>query len=117
LLPDGNVHSAFAGYARDFRGANRQLQAVRNYSVATASCLLTRRELLHRTLPGFPTETASPLRARFLPVGLPGRRVGPYEPEAARTCAAVEFCLTLREQRLRTVSVPYAELRRTSKKE
>jgi GT2 family glycosyltransferase len=96
LLPDGNVSSAFAGYARDFCGANRQLQAVRNYSAVSASCLLTRRELLHRTLPGIPTETASP----------------------ARTCAAVGFCLSLREQGLRTVSVPYAELRRrTSKKE
>jgi glycosyl transferase family 2 len=95
LSPDGNVNSAVAGAARDFRGANRQLQAVRNYSAVSASCLLTRRELLHRTLPGIPTETASP----------------------ARTCTAVEFCLTLYEQGLRTVSVPYAELRRTSKKE
>jgi len=95
LLPDGKVSSAFARCARDFRGANRQLQAVRNYSAVSTSCLLTRRELLHRTLPGIPTETASP----------------------ARTCAAVGFCLSLREQGLRTVSVPYAELRRrTSKK-
>jgi len=32
-------------------------------------------------------------------------------------CAAVEFCLNFHEQGLRTVSIPYAELRRTSKKE
>jgi GT2 family glycosyltransferase len=95
LLPDGTVRSAFAGCPRNFRGANRQLQAVRNYSAVSASCLLTKREFLHRTLPGVPTETVSP----------------------ARTCAAVEYCLSLRQQGLRTVSVPYAELRRTSKKE
>jgi len=95
LLPDGKVSSAFAGYARDFRGANRQLQTVRNYSAVSASCLLTRRELFQRTLPGIPTETASP----------------------ARPCATVEFCLKIREQGLRTVSIPYAELQRTSKKE
>jgi GT2 family glycosyltransferase len=95
LLPDGSVRSGFAGYARNFRGANRQLQAVRNYSAVSASCLLTRRKFLHRTLPGVPTETAS----------------------SARTCVAVEYCLSLRQQGLRTVSVPYAELRRTSKKE
>jgi len=89
------VRSAFAGYPRNFRGANRQLQAVRNYSAVSPSCLLTRREFLHRTLPDVPTKTASP----------------------ARTCAAVEYCLSLRQQGLRTVSVPYAELRRTSKKE
>jgi O-antigen biosynthesis protein len=95
LLPDGTVRSAFAGCPRNFRGANRQLQAVRNYSAVSASCLLTRREFSHRTLPGVPTETVSP----------------------AWTCAAVEYCLSLRQQGLRTVSVPYAELRRTSKKE
>ncbi len=39
LLPDGSVGSAFAGYPRNFRGANRQLQAVRNYSAVSASCL------------------------------------------------------------------------------
>lgn len=95
LSQDGTVRSAFAGCARDFRGANRQLQTVRNYSAVSASCFLTRRELLHRPLPGIPTETASP----------------------ARTCAVVEFCLKLREQGLRAVSIPYAELRRRSKKE
>ena len=44
LLPNGSVGSAFAGYPRNFRGANRQLQAVRNYSAVSASCLLTPRE-------------------------------------------------------------------------
>ena len=44
LLPNGSVGSAFAGYPRNFRGANRQLQAVRNYSAVSASCFLTRRE-------------------------------------------------------------------------
>src|SRR5881392_3895639 len=93
LSPNGSVGSAFAGYPRNFRGANRQLQAVRNYSAVSGSCLLTRREILRRKLRGIPTETASP----------------------ARTCGAVEFCLTLHEQGLRTVSVPYADLRRDGK--
>jgi O-antigen biosynthesis protein len=98
LSPNGNVRSAFAGYARDFRGANRQLQAVRNYSVVSMSCLLTRRELLHRT---------------FL-----GNAAGSLDfGRDDRLCAGVEYCLSLREQGLRTVSIPYAELRRTSKKE
>ena len=38
LSPNGSVGSAFAGYPRNFRGANRQLQAVRNYSAVSASC-------------------------------------------------------------------------------
>src|SRR6266487_4513896 len=98
LLPDGSVRFAFAGYARDFRGANRQLQAVRNYSAVSASCLLTRRELFEKI--------ASSNMAGSLD----------FAPDDG-VCAAVEFCLNLREQGLRTVSVPYAELRRTSKKE
>src|SRR5205814_878739 len=49
LSPNGRVGSAFAGYPRNFRGANRQLQAVRNYSAVSASCLLTRREVLEKT--------------------------------------------------------------------
>src|SRR5207249_2778974 len=48
LSPDGKVNSAFAGLARNFRGANRQLQAVRNYSAVSASCLLTRVEMFRR---------------------------------------------------------------------
>jgi GT2 family glycosyltransferase len=48
LSPNGSVGSAFAGYPRNFRGANRQLQAVRNYSAVSASCLLTRREVLEK---------------------------------------------------------------------
>ena len=98
LLPDGKVSSAFAGAARNFRGANRQLQAVRNYSAVSASCLLTRRELFENIAS---TNTAGSL-------------------DFARddgVCVGVEYCLTLREQGLRTVSVPYAEMRRISKKE
>jgi glycosyltransferase involved in cell wall biosynthesis len=98
LLPDGSVRFAFAGYARDFRGANRQLQAVRNYSAVSASCLLTRRQLFEKI--------ASSNMAGSLDFA---RDDG--------VCAAVEFCLNLREQGLQTVSVPYAELRRASKKE
>jgi len=98
LLPDGSVRFAFAGYARDFRGANRQLQAVRNYSAVSASCLLTRRELFEKI-----ASSNTPGSLHF------GRDDG--------ACAAVEFCLRLQELGLRTVSVPYAELRRTSKKE
>jgi O-antigen biosynthesis protein len=97
LLPDGSVRSAFAGHTRDFRGANRQLQTVRNYTAVTASCLLTRRE-------SFEKETSRD--AGSLHFGRDDRiRVG------------VEYCLSLREQGLRTVSVPYAEVRRTSEKE
>jgi glycosyltransferase involved in cell wall biosynthesis len=98
LSQDGMVRSAFAGCARDFRGANRQLQAVRNYSAVSASCLLTRVELLHRTLPGN--------AAGFLDFA-----------RDDRIWVGTQCCLSLREQGLRTVSIPYAELRRTSKKE
>src|SRR4029077_3567507 len=52
LSPNGSVGSAFAGYPRNFRGANRQLQAVRNYSAVSASCLLTRRDVLEKTALG-----------------------------------------------------------------
>src|SRR5207245_496919 len=98
LSPDGTVRSAFAGCARDFRGANRQLQAVRNYSAVSTSCLLTRREIFEKE-----TSRCAPGSLHF------GRDDS--------VCAAVEYCLSLREQGLRTVSVPYAEVRRTSKKE
>jgi glycosyltransferase involved in cell wall biosynthesis len=98
LLPDGKVRSAFAGYPRDFRRANRQLQAVRNYSAVSASCLLTRRELFEKIASA---DAAGSLHF--------GRDDG--------VCAAVGYCLSLHQQGLRTVSIPYAELRRTSKKE
>ena len=98
LLPDGTVRSAFAGCTRDFRGANRQLQALRNYSAVSASCLLTRREVFEKE--------ASRDMAGFRHLG---RDDG--------VSMAVEFCLKLHEQGLRTVSVPYAELRRISKKD
>jgi len=104
LLPDGKVSSAFAGYARDFRGANRQLQTVRNYSAVSASCLLTRRELFEK------------IASSNIAGSLGPSRTGGFAQDDG-VCAAVEFCLRLREQGLRTVSVPYAELRRTSKKE
>src|SRR4029077_9309861 len=104
LSPDGNVHAAFAGYPRGFRGANRQLQAVRNYSAVSASSLLTRKEI-------FEMVTSSNASGSLGP-----SRTGSFARDD-RVCAAVEYCLSLRQQGLRTVSVPYAELRRTSKKE
>lgn len=96
--PDGSVHSAFAGIERDFRGAKRQSQAVRNYSAVSASCLLTRRKLVDRA---FSSDVAGSID--FL--------------RGDRARVGVEFCLTLREKGLGTVSVPYAELRRTSIKQ
>jgi O-antigen biosynthesis protein len=98
LSPNGIVGSAFAGYPRNFRGANRQLQAVRNYSAVSASCLLTRREVLEKTALG--------------------NAMGSLDfARDDRVCVGTEFCLNLREHGLRTVSIPYAEMRRTSKRE
>src|SRR6266576_749082 len=98
LSPDGTVGSAFAGYARDFRGANRQLQGVRNYSAVSGSCLLTRKDFVDRLVLDSASGSLNFVRDD-------------------RVCMAVEFCLALREQGLRTVSVPYAELRRASTKQ
>jgi hypothetical protein len=78
--------------ARDFRGANRQLQMVRNYSAVSPSCLLTRRVRFR----SFQAERRNP--------------DAPLE-------GGIEFCLKLRAGGLRVVSVPYAEVRRTSKRE
>jgi glycosyltransferase involved in cell wall biosynthesis len=98
LSPNGSVGSAFAGYPRNFRGANRQLQAVRNYSAVSASCLLTRREVLEKTASG--------------------NAMGSLDfARDDRVCVGTEFCLNLREHGLRTLSIPYAELRRTSARE
>ena len=98
LSPNGSVGSAFAGYPRNFRGANRQLQAVRNYSAVSASCLLTRREVLEKTASG--------------------NAMGSLDfARDDRVCVGTEFCLNLREHGLRTVSIPYAEARRTSARE
>ena len=98
LSPNGSVGSAFAGYPRNFRGANRQLQAVRNYSAVSASCLLTRREVLEKTASG--------------------NAMGSLDfARDDRVCIGTEFCLNLREHGLRTVSIPYAEVRRTSARE
>jgi GT2 family glycosyltransferase len=98
LLRNGSVGSAFAGYPRNFRGANRQLQAVRNYSAVSASCLLTRRQVVEKTASGNATGSLDLARGD-------------------RVCVGTEFCLNLREHGLRTVSIPYAEVRRTSKRE
>jgi glycosyltransferase involved in cell wall biosynthesis len=98
LSPNGSVGSAFPGYPRNFRGANRQLQAVRNYSAVSASCLLTRREVLEKTASG--------------------NAMGSLDfARDDRVCVGTEFCLNLREHGLRTVSIPYAEVRRTSARE
>ena len=98
LSPNGSVGSAFAGYPRNFRGANRQLQAVRNYSAVSASCLLTRREVLEKTASG--------------------NAMGSLDfARDDRVCVGTEFCLNLREHGLRTASIPYAEVRRTSARE
>jgi GT2 family glycosyltransferase len=97
LLPNGSPGSAFAGCPRNFRGANRQLQAVRNYSAVSASCLLTRREVFEKTASG---------------------AMGTVDfARDDRVCVGLEFCLNLREWGLRTVSIPYAEVRRTSTRE
>ena len=98
LSPNGSVRSAFAGYPRNFRGANRQLQAVRNYSAVSASCLLTRREVLEK-------------------IALSNAMGSPDFARDDRVCVGTEFCLNLREHGLRTLSIPYAELRRTSARE
>ena len=97
LLPDGRVGSAFAGCPRNYRGANRQLQAVRNYSAVSASCLLTGREVFEKIASGAMGFLDF---ARADPVGV-----------------GLEFCLNLRERGLRTVSIPHAEMRRTSTRE
>jgi GT2 family glycosyltransferase len=98
LSPNGSVGSAFPGYPRNFRGANRQLQAVRNYSAVSASCLLTRREVLEKTASG--------------------NAMGSLDfARDDRVCVGTEFCLNLREHGLRTLSIPYAEVRRTSARE
>jgi O-antigen biosynthesis protein len=98
LSPNGSVGSAFTGYPRNFRGANRQLQAVRNYSAVSASCLLTRREVLEKTALGNAMRSLDFARDD-------------------RVCVGTEFCLNFREHGLRTVSIPYAEVRRTSARE
>ncbi len=102
LFPNGSVHSAFAGCARDFRGANRQLQAVRNYSAVSGSCLLTRRELLQ------------PIVLRAATESVAATSSGGIAWDNS-DCEAIAFCLELHEQGWRTVSIPYAELRRTVK--
>ncbi|HKS31577.1 MAG TPA: glycosyltransferase, partial [Chthoniobacterales bacterium] len=96
--PGGMVSSAFAGCAREFRGANRQLQGVRNYSAVSGSCLLTRKGLVDRLLLDSVSGSFNFVRDDRVRMG-------------------VEFCLALREEGLRTVSVPYAELRRVSIKQ
>ncbi|MGI9114440.1 MAG: glycosyltransferase family 2 protein [Chthoniobacterales bacterium] len=94
LLPGGEIRNAFAGVARDFRGANRQLQTVRNYSAISGAGLMTRREVLQKI--AFPRAAGLLAFARNDDL-----------------CTCVEFCLKLRDAGLRVVSVPYAELRRS----
>ena len=94
LLPGGKISDAFAGRSRDFRGAGRHMQTVRNYSAVSASCLMTRREVFEKL--GGNTTTWFHL------------------DRSERKCAAVEYCLKLRNAGLRVVSVPCAEVRRTS---
>lgn len=94
LLPGGRIGNAFAGRPRDFGGAGRHLQTVRNYSAVSTSCLMTRREVFEKV--------AGDVTTWF---HLNGKE---------RECAAVEYCLKLYDVGLRVVSVPYAEVRRTS---
>jgi GT2 family glycosyltransferase len=89
LAPHGLVRGAFAGFARDDPGVNRQLQVVRNYSAVTAACLLTPRDIFDKT-GGFDQKQSWPI------------------------CAGADYCMKLRAAGFRTVSVPYAEVRRIS---
>ena len=89
LGPNGLVRRAFAGFSRDNPGVNRQLQVVRNYSAVTASCLLTRRDIFDQT-GGFDQKQSWPI------------------------CTGADYCLRVRDVGFRTVSVPYAEVRRIS---
>ena len=89
LASNGLVRGAFAGFARDDPGLNRQLQVVRNYSAVSASCLLTRRDLFDKA-GGFDEKQSRPI------------------------CAGADYCIRLRGAGFRTVSVPYAEVRRIS---
>jgi hypothetical protein len=60
--------------------------------------LLTRREVLEKTASG--------------------NAIGSLDfARDDRVCVGTEFCLNLREHGLRTLSIPYAELRRTSARE
>jgi glycosyltransferase involved in cell wall biosynthesis len=93
LLPQGKIGPAFAGMPRDFRGASRQLQMVRNYSAVSGSCLLVRRDVLEKVAPGAAVQSLNGV------------------------CRAVEISLKLGDAGLRVVSVPYAEMRRTSRRE
>jgi GT2 family glycosyltransferase len=95
LLPSGKISGAFAGRSRDFRGAGRHLQTLRNYSAISASCLMTRRDVFEKV--------GGEVAALF------------HLNRSERVCAGVEYCLKLRDAGLRVVSVPYAEVRRTSK--
>jgi GT2 family glycosyltransferase len=95
LLPGGKISGAFAGRSRDFRGAGRHLQTLRNYSAVSASCLMMRRDIFEKV--------GGELTTLF------------HFDHSERLCAAVEYCLKVRDAGLRVVSVPYAEVRRTSK--
>ncbi len=95
LFSGGKVGFAFAGVPRGFRGANRQLQTVRNYSAVSPSCMMTRRDLFQKFTAGTAMESLGCARDD-------------------RMSAGVEFCLGLRDAGLRVVSIPYAEVRRTS---
>jgi GT2 family glycosyltransferase len=92
LLPGGVVSAAFAGMPRDFRGANRRLQTVRNCSALSASCLMTRRDVFQTIV---------------------GSDMATFRHE--RMCAGVEYCLKAINAGLRIVSVPYAEVQRSSR--
>jgi GT2 family glycosyltransferase len=89
LTGDGMARAAFAGFAREHPGVNRQLQVMRNYSAVSASCLLTRTNL-------------------FLPA-LSSLDIAQNDP----VCVGVQYCLMLGDPGFRTVTVPYAEVRRT----
>jgi len=81
----GIADHAFREFPADYSGANRQLQATRNYSAVTAACLLTRREVFHE-VGGFDEER--------LPV----------------TFNDVDLCLKMRRAGYLIVYTPFAKL-------
>ncbi len=87
LGADGVARAAFAGRKESDAGEGRQLQMPRNYGALSSSCLLTRR----RDLQAFSM----------------GKDFSP--------AVAIEFCLRLREEGSRVLSVPYAVFRRVGK--
>jgi hypothetical protein len=84
LFVGGRLCHAYSGQVADHPGYFLSAQVTRNYLAVSGACLMTKASVF--------------------------RDIGGFDPRFSTALGAIDYCLRLRDRKLRTVFTPYAEL-------